>query len=680
MMINSAFSNPYLWITNASASQLKVGAVINHRYRVISQKICQDIYPEKVPDNSAELPQSITAYLRLFSHRLHIPEVYDICQFEQSSVILLNNVPLDERGNLYPQLEEVWGNASALRQVYWLWQIFSLWKALSAQGVAQSLLVKSNLRVQGWRVRVLELYADEELQTTTNFQTLTAIPENTTQTLTKPVAKLQQLGSSWDTLLSTAQVTIAPQLKKIVALMQTEKPEWGQIGEHLNHMVLEVAAQEPLRSRVFGISDLGVKPNHNEDSCYPHFSSISSYSHEQHDQLPAYFSIVCDGLGGHEGGEVASQLAVQSMKLQVSTLISQINQQPDLMTPELVTEQLQGIVRVTNNVISARNDEQGRAARQRMATTLVMALQLSQSFDSTDHQLGNSHELYLVNVGDSRAYWLTSQGCLQLTRDDNVAVREASNGRSLYRQALIRHDGETLTQALGIRHADFLDPTVERLVISEDGLLILCSDGLSDNNFLERYWQEFTDDVLQEKLTLEAAGNWLLDLANRKNGHDNISFVITHYQISHPIPVVYNLEALEDLEVGETEINLETELDDYEPSKPVDLESTSINRFFIEFGDREEKTGKTTPNPSQEENSEEELMKTTSEEYSTKSSNDQVKYPLRKGLIWLISLGSVMIIACLAGLASQQLTEFKDLELIDILRKLEPGNKTEKVD
>ena len=668
MMTSLALTQPYLWIADASASQLKVGAIINHRYRVISQQICQDIYPEKAPDNSIELPHPITPYLNLFSHRLHIPEVYDICQFEQSAVILLDNVPLDERGNLYPPLEEVWDNASALHQAYWLWQIFSLWEPLSEQGVAQTLLVKGNLRIQGWRVRVLELYADQELPTSTNFQTLTAIPENTTQTLTQPVAKLQQLGNTWDTLLSTAQVTIAPQLKQIVAQMETEKPDWREIGEHLNRMVLEVAAQQPLRSRVFGVSDLGVIPNHNEDSCYPNFSSISSYSHEQHDQLPAHFSIVCDGLGGHEGGEVASQLAVQSMKLQVSTLISQIHEQPELMTPELVTEQLQAIVRVTNNVISARNDEQGRASRQRMATTVVMALQLPQSLNSTDNQAGNSHELYLVNVGDSRAYWLTSQGCLQLTRDDNVAAREVGNGRSIYRQALIRHDAEALTQALGTRHADFLEPTVERLVISEDGLLILCSDGLSDNNFLERYWQEFTDDVLQEKLTLEAAGNWLLDLANRKNGHDNISFVITHYQVSHPIPVVYNLEALEDLEIGEPEISLETEFPDYEASKPVILESNSVNKIFAVFGKRQEETEK----------SKEELTQKSSEKYSDKKSDNQVKYPLRKRLTWLISLGLVMIIACWAGLASQNLTEFQDLELIDIFRKLEPNNSNNK--
>jgi protein phosphatase len=54
----------------------------------------------------------------------------------------------------------MWTQASAVRQVYWLWQILELWTPLEELGVASSLLVPDNLRVEGWRLRLRELYTD----------------------------------------------------------------------------------------------------------------------------------------------------------------------------------------------------------------------------------------------------------------------------------------------------------------------------------------------------------------------------------------------------------------------------------------------------------------------------------------------------------------------------------------
>jgi protein phosphatase len=186
---------------------------------------------------------------------------------------------------------------------------------------------------------------------------------------------------------------------------------------------------------------------------------------------------------------------------------------------------LTAVIRVANNLIADRNNTQGRESRRRMGTTLVMAIQLPQKV-KTPSGLRNTHELYLAHVGDSRAYWLTPDYCHPLTVDDDVATREVSLGRSLYHEALQRPDAGALTQALGTRDAQLLRPTVRRFVLEENGLLLLCSDGLSDHDWVERAWPYTTRKVLQGEMTLAEGVQAWIDLANQHNGHDNTSVVL----------------------------------------------------------------------------------------------------------------------------------------------------------
>jgi serine/threonine protein phosphatase PrpC len=227
------------------------------------------------------------------------------------------------------------------------------------------------------------------------------------------------------------------------------------------------------------------------------------------------------------------------------------------MTPELVSQQLAAIIRVANNLIASRNDEQSRESRRRMATTLTVALQLPQIVKMPDGQ-GNAHELYIASVGDSRAYWLTPNYCQLLTVDDDVVTREVRLGRSLYRKALHRPDAGALTQAVGTKDAEQLHPTVQRFILEEDGLLLLCSDGLSDNNLIERFCADYPQEIFSGKISVEDAVKSLIELANQKNGHDNISVVLSYCAVSPQYPVVLNLG---EIPVGTKEytFNLDTD-------------------------------------------------------------------------------------------------------------------------
>lgn len=561
----------YLWATTPAAKYIRVGEQVgDRRYQVVAPQIWQDMHPELPPEMPTQLDPALRHYLRLYPHRLHVPEVYGVCEVGESIITLLENVPIDRNAELYPSMMSMWTKASAVRQVYWLWQMLELWTPLAEAGVASSLLIPDNLRVEGWRIRLLELDSDAvkeqylQLAATstgsrTNQASVAEIAEdNSNYTRTQTPASLQQLGACWSSWCRKASSAVSVKLLEIADLLQTENPSLPDITAQLNQVLIEQSSRQPLRLQIAGASDSGPRHQHNEDSCYPTMADLPIDLSQPRDPLIPHLSIVCDGIGGHEGGEVASQLAVESIKLQVRALIAELAEDPEIMPPELVAQHLSAIIRVANNLIASRNDEQQRESRRRMATTLTMALQLPQIVKLPDGQ-GNAHELYIASVGDSRAYWMTSRYCQRLTVDDDVATREVRNGRSFYRQALQRPDAKALTQALGTRDAELLRPTVQRFILEEDGILLLCTDGLSDNlmyagsgnkpitspsltyDWLDELCADYPRDIFSGKLSLDAAVRSLIELANQRNGHDNTSIVLTYCAVSPQYPVVLNL-------------------------------------------------------------------------------------------------------------------------------------------
>lgn len=527
----------YLWAVGEKAAQIPPGTLIANRYEVVSEQLWRDTLSTNLPDAPSELSALALPYLHLFPYRLHVPEIYGICLDRHSpepiEVLLLENIPVTAKGELYPTLQERWTQATAIRQVYWLWQILELWSPLVKQGVASSLLVSQNIRVQSWRVWLRELISD---------------PVEGLETAPLSALDLRDLGQHWEVWVGDAQPEIRQRLQEICGMMQEPDTDMLRVAPVLNQLLLELAAQVPLRWEVAGASETGPRRSHNEDSCYPLTVFPPEMTVPDEDNIPD-LAIVCDGIGGHEGGEVASQLAVRSLKLQIQGLLTEMAEQTEPVLPNVLQDHLQSVIRIVNNVIAAQNDAQGRELRQRMGTTLVMALQINQKMtwkrpnsEESENELeswdiGIARELYLAHVGDSRAYWITPDYCQCLTVDDDVAVREVRLGRSTYREALRRPDGGALTQALGTRDAEYLHPNVQRLIIDEEGVLLLCSDGLSDRNRIENSWAEYTSMFFDGNMSLDEAVQAWVELANEKNGHDNTSVVLVHCRVSPEAPV-----------------------------------------------------------------------------------------------------------------------------------------------
>jgi protein phosphatase len=563
----------YLWAVGSQAAQFPPESLISDRYYVVSPQIWLDTTPGKSPKIPKKIPDAIAPYLKLYRHSLHIPQVYGLCPLpeEESDVVLLENVPVDPKtGQLYPAMLEVLPNATPVRQVYWFWQILQLWQPLLEMGLTSSLFQSKNIRVQGWRVWLSELYADQSA-------------------VTKP--DLQDLGYHW--LTWTGKISLPDgqnfsgnyldRLKEIGKLMRVPDPEFHLINSQLNQLLVELAGQQPLKVRVGGASDPGPERSHNEDSYYPTNADLpKSGIKSTPNPLVPHLVLVCDGVGGHDGGEVASQLGVNTLKLALPTLLKEIAAQPDISPPKLVAEELSALIRVVNNTIASQNDAQGRADRQRMGTTLVMGLQLAQKVSRADgSELANSHELYIVNVGDSRAYWITENYCQQLTIDDDLVTREVSTGRSFYRQIKQRREAGALIQALGTKEGSLITPNIQRFMIEEDGLLMLCSDGLSDNGWVEKSWADYAPPILDDRVAIEEGVKDWIKFANEKNGHDNTTIVVMRCRISPEKLVLFETSQLPNQEL------MEGEMSDASKALLYETDATVVNEEVAESkGDR----------------------------------------------------------------------------------------------
>lgn len=529
MTTNFARSQPkrHLWAVGTLAAQIPIGHLVANRYRVVAPQVWLDTEPQTPPQTENQLSpetyqQTVLPYLYLYPYRLHLPQAFGFCRWAKSpaaaEILLLENAPIDATGKLYPSIAEVWAGASPLRQLYWLWQILNLWMPLAELRLASSLLKPENIRVCGYRIWLLEL-----LQSTTETQSDRAL-------------SLADLSYPWQQWAKNSHESIQTPLQEICQSMRRQDADTDAIATQLNQLLQEKVRSEPIQQHWFGATDVGKNCQQNEDSCYPTTADLQNMASAYNSSDQLAFGFVCDGVGGHEGGEVASRLAKQALRLEIPAFLQQVAREEEEITPQQVSEQLAAILRVVNNLIAAENDKQGRTDRKRMGTTLVLAFSFSPSTYTRTSEgeiaCQSDREVYLVHVGDSRAYWMTSEACHLLTLDDTIATREVRQGRSFPSEASQRPDAGALTQALGTKSGTSLNPTIQRFILDEEGILLLCSDGLSDGDWLEREWSNFSPQILSGDLSLEAAVKQLIERANEYNGDDNIAVVLCHNFVS----------------------------------------------------------------------------------------------------------------------------------------------------
>ncbi len=244
-----------------------------------------------------------------------------------------------------------------------------------------------------------------------------------------------------------------------------------------------------------GKTDVGMKRKTNQDS-------YAVFSRE------GYFcAIVCDGMGGAKGGNVASGLAVKTFATVVKKAFSANS--ADLFEESDVKELLKKGCREANEIIfrRAQNDEELEG----MGTTLVAVVSCLCG-------------TFAVNVGDSRLYCLDNDVFSQVTVDHSFVQYLLEKGEITEKEAASHPNRNIILRALGVN--DSAECDIYR--INSFDMLLLCTDGLTNHLDNERITQIITasDSKEARHISYKARVDRLIDEANRNGGSDNITAVL----------------------------------------------------------------------------------------------------------------------------------------------------------
>jgi len=237
-----------------------------------------------------------------------------------------------------------------------------------------------------------------------------------------------------------------------------------------------------MRLSSFAGTDVGLARSGNEDS---HLRGRTVFA-------------VADGLGGHQGGEVASAMAVEPLAALDGRAFADADQAAEALT---------AAIQAANQAILQR----GRSDPELwgMGTTVTAAA------------AAHDRVLQLAHVGDSRAYLLRKGAPLrQLTTDHTVVAEAVERGLLTRQQAAIHPQRGVVTRAVGL-DPDVLVDLPEPLELEPGDQVLLCSDGLT----------EVVDDdqiagVLAEQVDGGDACGTLIAAANRAGGPDNVTVVL----------------------------------------------------------------------------------------------------------------------------------------------------------
>jgi serine/threonine protein phosphatase PrpC len=233
------------------------------------------------------------------------------------------------------------------------------------------------------------------------------------------------------------------------------------------------------------ISDLGKKRTINED----YYAHLTTQSGE--------LFIVCDGMGGHNAGEIASKLATDSIIEFVKT-----TQETDI---KIILEK--AIQYANAQVYNSSLNEEHKG----MGTTIVCTFI-------------KGNYCYFAHVGDSRIYSLRNNKLSPLTEDHSYVNQLLKAGIINEQEAKIHPKKNVITNALGIRETVETTISEKPIELENNHYLLLCTDGLS--NLVH---EETISKIIHSNHTLKEKTQGLINEANQAGGNDNITCILIKY-------------------------------------------------------------------------------------------------------------------------------------------------------
>lgn len=221
-------------------------------------------------------------------------------------------------------------------------------------------------------------------------------------------------------------------------------------------------------------SNVGCVREHNEDSFIAH--------------SPLF--VVADGMGGHEAGEVASEIAVNAISKHAPKV-------PD-------ANQLSFAVQEANReILNASAKGIGKPG---MGTTVTAAVVFKQ-------------QLLIAQVGDSRAYLLHNGRLQRLTRDHSLVADLVAQGSITEEEARVHPQRSVITRALGSEPN--VEPDIYILQLEKDDRILLCSDGLSS-----MIYDTKIEAILKDYKDVNTCCDELINAALKAGGLDNITAIV----------------------------------------------------------------------------------------------------------------------------------------------------------
>ena len=248
----------------------------------------------------------------------------------------------------------------------------------------------------------------------------------------------------------------------------------------------------------------GMSGKNNEDRY-----AVASFQTDEKDRTPVVFAVLADGIGGHQGGEVAAELAVNHIMQNVAKGDGKFSQH---IIEQAVNEASSAIASH-----SSANDE-----LKGMGATCVIAWIID-------------NKLYTAYVGDSRIYLMRAGRIQQLTIDHSWVQEAMDKGILTPEMARDHPNVHVIRRYLGSPvppEPDFRLNLFEGegssnpednqgMELLPGDVLLLCSDGLTD-----LVWNDEILEVVRTRSNLKEASRALVDLANERGGHDNITVVL----------------------------------------------------------------------------------------------------------------------------------------------------------
>lgn len=234
----------------------------------------------------------------------------------------------------------------------------------------------------------------------------------------------------------------------------------------------------------YAITDIGIKRAMNQDSFL--------CTEEPVGILPNCF-IVADGMGGHNAGDIASKLVINTFVAHMKT--------SNERTPIQAIEEA---VRASNEALIEKAREMKELDG--MGTTFVLATLID-------------NQLLIANIGDSRLYLIKNDKIIQITRDHSLVAEMVRNGEIKKEEARFHPQKNVVLRAISTK--SIVSPDFYKIKVEKDDIFLLCSDGLSD--MLEE--SEIIKTV-NEYAEVSDIAERMVVLANENGGKDNITLVL----------------------------------------------------------------------------------------------------------------------------------------------------------